>query len=336
MAGVTVIIVGLSNKVDNDSNYLFLNNLKISVDSINAYLIPAKNAIYINSHSKSISNLPIINHGNMPADGGKFLFTPKAKEEFVHNEPHSEKWFKKLIAVKEHLNGQDKWCLWLEGISNDEIEKMPLVKSLVNDVKIIREKSSRPFLAKTPHLFAQITQPEGLNCVIIPRVSSENRKYLPIDFLDGKIYKVTDSYFTVATNEPYIFGIVSSLMHMVWMKSIGGRLETRVQYSKNIVYNSFPFPNINEKQKENINLYVFQVLEEREKYSEKPLAKLYDPIKMPKSLKDAHYELDLAIERCYRLKPFENDTERLEYLFKLYEEMTTKNALLTKQKKLKK
>lgn len=335
VAGVTVIIVGLANN-NISKSILFIDKYQFEVENINAYLIPSKNNIYVFSEPKSISKLPKINHGNMPADGGKLLFTPSEKIDFIKKEPKSEKWFKKLITAKEHINGRERWCLWLEDITKDEINDLPLIKIVVEDVKKIRLKSSRPQLADFPHLFAQITQPKDVNCIIIPRVSSENRKYIPIDFIDGSEFKVTDSYFTIATNDPYIFGIVSSLMHMVWMKSVGGRLETRIQYSKNIVYNTFPFPLINDKQKEQLNLHVFEVIDERAKYPEKTIAQLYDPEKMPRGLKEAHHQLDLAIERCYRLKPFESDTERLEYLFKMYEEMTTKNSLFQKEKKTKK
>lgn len=335
VAGVTVIIVGLSN-INFNKSILFIDKYQFEIDNINAYLIPSKNNIYVFSEPNSISKLPKINHGNMPADGGKLLFTPAERKEFIHKEPLSEKWFKKLITAKEHINGRERWCLWLEEITNEEITELPLIKKVVEEVKKIRLISSRPQLADNPHLFAQITQPKDENCIIIPRVSSENRKYLPIDFIDGSEFKVTDSYFTIATNEPYVFGIVSSLMHMVWMKSVGGRLETRIQYSKNIVYNTFPFPYISDKQKEQINLHVFEVIDERAKYPEKNLAQLYDPDKMPTGLKEAHNQLDLAIERCYRLKPFENDVERLEYLFKMYEETTTKDSLFQKEKKTKK
>src|SRR5690606_15647291 len=129
------------------------------------------------------------------------------------------------------------------------------------------------------------------------------------------------------------FGVVTSKMHMCWINLVAGRLENRIRYSSSICYNTFPFPGINQKQKEQINLHVFEVLEEREKHPEKTMAQLYDPDKMPKDLKDARARLDLAIERCYRLKPFESDTERLEYLFKLYEEMVNKNTLLEKPKR---
>jgi hypothetical protein len=226
--------------------------------------------------------------------------------------------------------------LWLEGIDKKDINSMPFLKKIIEDVREIRLKSSRPELAEIPHLFAQRTQPENMECVIIPRVSSERRQYLPVGFINSSEHKVTDSLFTIATNEPYVLGIVSSRLHTTWLKSIGGKMKTDFQYSKNIVYNTFPFPKINQKQKEQINLHVFEVLEEREKHSGRTLAQLYDPNKMPKGLKEAHHQLDLAIERCYRLKPFESDTERLEYLFKEYEKMINKNTLLEKPKRTRK
>ena len=334
-AGVTVIILGLANH-DNYPSFLFEGQIKRDVENINAYLIPSKNNIFIQQKNQSISNLPKINHGNMPADGGEFLFDAHEKKEFLDKEPEAEKWFKKLVSVKEHFNGRDRWCLWLEDISTAELDTLPEVKKIVEKVKIIREKSSRPQLANVPHLFAQITQPKNTNCIIIPRVSSENRDYLPIDLLDGTTYKVTDSFFTVATNEPYVFGIVSSKMHKIWTEAIGGKLETRIQYSKTLCYNTFPFPNINIKDKENLNLYVYAILDERAKYPEKTMAQLYDPRTMPVGLKQAHKELDEAVERCYRLQPFKTDTERLEYLFKLYEEMIQRDTLFAKQKKTKK
>jgi N-6 DNA Methylase len=335
-AGVTVIILGLANDGESKMPSLFIGNIKREVENINAYLIPSKSNIFVHQQNNSISKLPKINHGNMPAEDGKFLFDTAEKNTFLKKEPKAEKWFKKLVSAREYLNGRERWCLWLENITSKELNELTEVKRVVEDVRKIRLKSSRPQLAEVPHLFAQITQPENKNSIIIPRVSSENRDYLPIDFLDGSEYKVTDSFFTIATNEPYIFGIVSSRMHMVWTINIGGKLETRIQYSKTLCYNTFPFPNITLKQKENLNLYVFAILDERAKHPEKTMSQLYDPDKMPKGLKQAHEELDRAVEQCYRLQPFTSDTERLEFLFKLYEEMTKSGTLFEKQKKTRK
>lgn len=333
-AGVTVIIVGLRN-ISNDNKYLFQDSIKRQAKNINPYLLDASNTV-ITSKTNSISKLPKINHGNMPADGGKLLFDTKEKEDFINKEPKAEKWFKKLISAKEHLNGRDRWCLWLEDISNEELKTLSKVREIVDQVEVIRLNSSRPQLAETPHLFAQITQPKDKDLIIIPRVSSENRDYLPLDLLDGSLYKVTDSFFMVATNQPYIFGILSSRMHLVWTASVGGKFETRIQYSKTLCYNTFPFPDITTKQKENLNLYVFAILDERAKHPSKTMAQLYNPSTMPKGLLQAHQELDTAIEQCYRLQPFKNDTERLEYLFKQYEEMLQKDTLFAKQKQARK
>lgn len=322
-ANVIVVIVGIRNKSDMPK-YLYKDTLKLKVKNITPYLLTGK-TVYIKSRTKPLSNLPVINFGNMPADGGKLLFTPLEKDEFIQKEPRSEKWFKKLISSYEFLNGREKWCLWLEGISKEELKSMPLVKQRVEEVKEIRLNSSRPKLADIPHLFAQITQPADKSFIAIPKYSSERRDYIPIGFFSSE-NKANDSCFTVATDEVYIFGILTSKMHMVWMKEIGGKIKTDYRYAKNIVYNTFPFPDITQKQKDEITELVFDILDEREKHSEKTLAQLYDPDKMPQGLKEAHYRLDIAIERCYRKKPFESDEERLEYLFKLYEEMIKKEG----------
>ena len=250
-AGVTVISKFFSIKIKKNP-LIFRNGVKMEVDSINAYLISGNKDLMVSSKTNSICGLPKINHGNMPADGGKFLFSNDEKETFLLKEPRAERWFYKIATAKEHLNGRLRWCLWLEDASLNEIESLPLVYERVKEVKAIRELSSRPQLADIPHLFAQITQPKNKSCVIIPRVSSENRNHLPVDFLDGKEFKVTDSFFTIATNEPYIFGIIGSRIHMVWMKSVGGKLETRIQYSKNVIYNTFPFPTISKQRKEEL------------------------------------------------------------------------------------
>lgn len=336
-AAVIVVIVGLSNLSDCVNPHLYINSYKNNVANINGYLINGDCNIYVSSRTEQISNLGAINHGNMPADGGKFLFSTEEKESLIKKEPKIEKWFKKILSAREYLNGRDRWCLWLDGITNEEINSMQLLKEIIEDVKKIRLSSSRPQLADIPHLFAQITQPENSNCIIIPRVSSERRIYLPIGFIDGSEFKVTDSLFTIATNESYIFGIVSSKMHTVWLKIIGGKMKTDYQYSKNIVYNTFPFPEISKKRKQELTETTMRILEEREKYSDKTLAQLYDPEKMPEGLREAHRLNDEEVERCYRKKPFTSDEERLEYLFKLYEKMigeeSAKELELKAQKK---
>lgn len=317
-AGVTVVIIGLCN-LNISKKYIYKDSTKAEVSNITPYLVSGK-CIYVYSRTEKLSKLPEINFGNMPADGGKLLFTPQEKDKFIEKEPESVKWFKKLLCADEFLNGKERWCLWLEEISKEELSKLPMVLKRVNELKEIRENSSRPQLAKIPHLFAQITQPPNKGFILIPCHSSENREYIPMGFFDSE-NKSHNSCFTVITDEVYFLGILTSKMHMVWMKSVGGKLENRYRYSKNVVYNTFPFPEITTNQKKEITELVFNILDKREQNSEKTLAQLYDLNKMPEGLRGAHHQLDITIEKCYRNKPFESDEERLEYLFKLYEKM---------------
>ena len=317
-AGVTVVIIGLSNK-GTYKKTIFKDGLEIEVSNITPYLIKGK-TIYVESRTKPLSDLPSINFGNMPADGGKLLFTTEEKNEFIENEPLSEIWFKQLLSAHEFLNGKERWCLWLEDIIEDELNNMPFVKQRVEKLRVIRANSSRPQLAEIPHLFAQITQPKNKNFILVPRHSSENRKYIPIGFFNSD-YKAHDSCLSVATENLYHFGMLTSYIHMIWMKNIGGKLESRYRYSKNVIYNTFPFPKITQTQKDKIEELVHLILDERDKNYTKTMAELYDPDKMPEGLKLAHHNLDIYIESCYRDKPFESDEERLEYLFRLYEKM---------------
>jgi len=333
-AGVTVIIVGLRNKSTNPK-YLYNNNIRREAKNINAYLLDVQD-IYINSLNQPLSKFPPMNFGNMPADGGYLLFTEEEKASFIENEPNSEKWFKELISAHEFLNGKKRYCLWLEDLDKEELNGLPNVKERVNKVYNERLNSSRPQLAEIPHLFAQITQPPNSDFIFIPRHSSEEREYIPLGFFDSQ-KKASDSALIIGTSQPWLFGILHSKMHMVWVDAVGGKLETRYRYSAKLCYNTFPFPDITEKQKLTINEYVFAILDERAKYPEKTMAWLYNPETMPKELKQAHQNLDRAIEEIYRMgNPFTSDAERLEHLFKRYDEMTKKDTLFAKQKKTRK
>lgn len=333
-AGVTVIIVGLRNK-STKPKYLYNNNIRKEAKNINAYLLDVQD-IYINSLNQPLSKFPPMNFGNMPADGGYLLFTEEEKATFIEKEPDSEKWFKELISAHEFLNGKKRYCLWLEDIENEELDKLPNVKERINKVYNERLNSSRPQLAEIPHLFAQITQPPNSDFIFIPRHSSEEREYIPLGFFDSQ-KKASDSALIIGTSQPWLFGILHSKMHMVWVDAVGGKLKTDYRYSAKLCYNTFPFPDITEKQKLTINEYVFAILDERAKYPEKTMAWLYNPETMPKELKQAHQNLDRAIEEIYRMgNPFTSDAERLEHLFKRYDEMIKKDTLFAKQKKTRK
>jgi hypothetical protein len=323
-AGVTVAIVGLSNK-SKRRKYIYNKNIKSSVERINPYLVNA-DTIYISSKRKPFSNFPNMIGGNVAYDSGHLIFSEHEMNNFISKEQKSKKWFRKLMGGKELLNGGIRYCLWFKDIQDiNELNDMPLVIDRIEKVKQARlsaKDKGTHRLAERSHQFRDLNNP--VHYIAIPKTSSERREYIPMGYLDNT-YIPSDSIRFVENAEPYHFGVLTSKLHMAWMKLVAGKLKTDYRYSKDIVYNTFPFPVLSEQQKEEITNLVFNILDEREQHSEKTLAQLYDPDKMPQDLKEAHHQLDLAIEKCYRNKPFENDEERLEYLFKLYEEMIEEN-----------
>jgi hypothetical protein len=318
-AAVTVAIVGVRNK-SNDKKKIYDGKHLYFVESINPYLIPTK-TIFVESKNQPISQLPEMVGGNVAYDSGNLVFEESEMNDFISKEPNTLTYFKKLMGGKELLNGGIRYCLWLKDY---ELEDVIQFKGIANRIEKVKEArlaakdEGTHKLAERSHQFRDLNNPSSY--LAIPKTSSERRDYIPICFLDGSFIPA-DSVRIIADAEPYIFAIISSKIHMVWMKTVSGRLKTDYRYSKNLSYNTFPFPEINQEQKQELERNVYQVLGEREKHSEKTLAQLYDPDKMPDGLREAHHQLDLAVERCYRSKPFAGDEERLEYLFKLYEQM---------------
>ena len=336
-AAVIVVVVGVQTK-QKGSKIIFKENVKKITSNISPYLSSGSSTI-INSHKSSISNFPEMNFGNMPADSGKLLFSPTEKDLFLIKEPYLEKYFRRVYGSRELINGLERWCLWLEGISLEDVRKNKTLNIIIEELKNIRLNSSRPQLAEKPHLFAQITQDTSKDFIIIPSVSSERRKYIPMSFLSKENIS-TNLCLIVSNAKPFLFSVLTSKMHMVWLQAVGGKLKTDYRYSKDVVYNTFPFPNISNQRKEELTQSTLKIIDERLKHSEKTLAQLYDPDKMPEGLKEAHHQNDLAVERCYRSTPFSSDEERLEYLFKLYEKMIQeekdKDTLFAKEKKTRK
>ncbi len=264
-----------------------------------------------------------MNFGNMPADGGFLLFSSNEKNDFIQKEPQSSAYFRQIYGSDEFINGRERWCLWLYGKKIDDFEQMPLIKERIDNVRKIRLRSSRPHLAETPHLFAQITQPLGIPFIIIPSVSSERREYIPMGYLDSSKL-ATNLCMVIGTKDIFLFAVLTSKMHMVWVKTVGGRLKTDYRYSAQLCYNTFPFPAISESQKSELEELAQEVLDIRDEHFDMTLGEMYNPETMPDDLKDVHRRLDLAVERCYRLEPFTSDEERLECLFNLYVKMTKK------------
>ena len=335
-AGVTVIIVGLRNII-NKQKYIFSDGVSKPAKNINAYLLDASNII-IPERMTSISGFKRMNFGNMANDGGGLILSEEEKNNLISNFPLSEKFVRKLIGSTEFINGINRYCIWIDDEELEEALKFEIIKSKIANCRTHRLKSKDSGtnkLAKRAHQFRDRNEAFE-NAIIVPRVSSERRDYIPLGFLDKESI-ILDSAMAIYDAQPWLFGILHSKMHMVWVDAVGGKLKTDYRYSAKLCYNTFPFPEISEKQKLTINEYVFAILDERAKYPEKTMAWLYNPETMPKELKQAHQNLDRAIEEIYRMgNPFTSDAERLEHLFKRYDEMTKKDTLFAKQKKTRK
>ncbi|NGX29184.1 MAG: hypothetical protein K940chlam4_00011 [Candidatus Anoxychlamydiales bacterium] len=322
-AGVICVIIGIRYK-SNKKAQLFINNLSRNVIFIGPYLTEDLDVI-VQKQSRPISNLPKMIYGNMARDGGYLLLSKKTKDTLIKQYPESLQFIKPLLGSREFIQGIETYCLWIHDKDLKKAKNIPPINDRLKKVSSFRKKSKAQSTIKYaafPNRFSQITY-NNTPSIIIPRVSSARRDYIPMGFLNKKAI-ILDSPAIYSSPDPYIFGIISSKMHMTWVKAVAGRLKTDYRYSSSLCYNTFPFPDISKEQKETIQNHVFNVIDERQKYPDKTISELYDPNKMPKGLLKAHRSLDLAIERCYQSKPFKSDEERLKYLFKLYEKMIQK------------
>lgn len=325
-AGVTCVIIGFRN-IEKGPKRIYVGKQYISVDNINPYLVEGK-FIEIYRRKKPLSrDLPPISFGNMPNDGGHLLLDQSEYIELVEAYPEAKKVIKKATGSFEFINGVSRYCIWVDQTNLCIAEKIPPILrrfELTKSHRLNSKDKGTNKLASRPNQFRDLKQAIK-SSIIIPSVSSERRTYIPIGIL-GSDTIVTNSAQVIYDSEVYVFAIVTSQIHMAWVRAVSGRLKTDLRYSAEISYNSFPFPNITDKQKESLTTHVYNILEEREKYPEKTMADLYDPDKMPVGLREAHKYLDQAVDQLYRSKPFESAEERLAHLFKLYEEMITSEA----------
>ncbi len=319
-AGVSVAIIGLSF-IKCDKILLYENNIVEKVKSISPYLIKDIDVI-VNASSQPANGIPPLVMGNKPSDDGNLILSEIEANQLISDYPHSRKFIKRFASADDILNGHVRYCLWIDADDEREAKSIPYIKNRTDNLYQFRldskAKSTRDY-ARFDFKFRQICY-RATNGIVIPSVSSERRKYIPLAYVDQNTI-VSNATNIIYDAQPWLFALIHSRIHMVWVRAVCGRLEDRLRYSSQLCYNNFPFPNLNSFQKQDLDICAYKVLEEREKQSEKTLAQLYDPDKMPQGLKDVHIQLDLTVERCYRLKPFESDEERLEYLFKLYEQM---------------
>jgi hypothetical protein len=259
--------------------------------------------------------------GNMARDGGHLILSAAEKEVLVANHPTSAPLFKKFFGTQEFLGGETRWCLW---ITDDEpplamaIEPIATRIAAVETMRLDSPAKTTNQYALIPHKFAQRCHQIG-DAIIVPRTSSENRQYIPFGFLDDSCV-ISDSAQVIYGADFFVFALISSAMHMLWVRATSGKFETRIRYSAELSYNNFPVPSVSRTQRERLEFLALAIIEERERHPEKSLSLLYDPDTMPAALKEAHRQLDEAVDRCYRTRPFGSNEERLEHLFTRYEE----------------
>ncbi|MBF0377598.1 MAG: class I SAM-dependent DNA methyltransferase [Desulfamplus sp.] len=339
-AAVHCVIIGFSTE-DISPKWLFeYEDIKsephqIQVKNINPYLVDAPD-IVLNSRQKPLCEVPLIGIGNQPIDGGNYLFTEEEKNEFLKKEPQAESHFRRWLGADEFLNGWHRYCLWLGDCSPSELKQMPEALKLVEAVKQFRLKSKRAStvkLANTPTRFLVENMPQK-EFLIIPETSAERRNYIPLGFKTSKIF--CSNAVRVATGVTlYHFGILTSLMHNAWMRTVCGRLKSDYRYSAGIVYNNFPWPeNPTDKQKKAIEDEAQSLLDARSQFPESSLADLYDPLTMPPTLLKAHHKLDKAVDAAYGKTNFKTEAERVAFLFELYQ--TYLNELPLEKSKSKK
>jgi hypothetical protein len=336
-AAVHCVIIGFASFEANEK-YIFdyqtitSEPLLIKAKNINPYLINGNNILVFN-RKYPLCNVPNMMYGNKPTDGGNFILSEEEKNTLVSKNPLLIKFIRPFISAREFLNGGKKWCLWLLDIKPNELKNIPEILERVEAVKQFRSKSIAASTRNYSYhcLFRQITQPKS-DYILVPRTTSENRKYIPIGFFTADNI-VSDTCQSIPNGDLYLFGILTSEMHMAWVKYVCGRLESRFRYSKDIVYNNYPFPeNITDKQKQTVETCAQTVLDTRVKYPDSSLADLYDPLTMPPDLLKAHQKLDKAVDLCYRPQPFTSELNRIEYLFELYEKLTAPLLPTSKQK----
>lgn len=325
-AGVTVVVVSLRN-ITNRQKYLYSDNIRTQVTNINGYLIDADD-VYISRRKQPLTQyLPAMNFGSMPRDGGNLILSETDLIDLKSADPQAERFVKSYCGAKDYIDGIQRYCLWIADTQAQEAQASPWISRRLRAVSEYRHTSDASSTAKyadRPHLFVQRAY-KPTDSIIVPRHSSERRKYLPIGYL-GPDTVISDAANAVYEAEPWLFALLTSRMHMAWLGTVGGKLETRYRYSNTLVYNNFPVPLLTDQVKEALTQHAFRVLDVREYHCEFTLAELYDTEKMPENLRQAHADLDVVVDRIYRKRPFNSDEERLSLLFTLYQQMTAQEA----------
>lgn len=322
-AGVYCVIVGLGTRTSSATLFQYddvrAEPSRLIVSQINGYLFDGNPRLFVQESSRPLSANKKASFGNMPNDGGNLIINAEDLEQFAQISSLLP-YIKKLVGSRELLHNQPRYCLWLTN-APDSIKQIPIVADRIEQCRQTRLASKDPGcnrLAERAHEFRDLNNPE--TAIVIPRVSSERREYIPMDFVGSDVIS-TDANHIVPNGTLYDFGILESRMHMTWMRTVCGRLESRYRYSRDLCYNTFAWPKVSDNQRALIANLAENIFMTRALHPDMTLAELYDPDKMPDDLRKAHCELDTAVEKLYRRKPFANDEERLAHLFKRYEKL---------------
>ncbi|MDK6927194.1 DNA methyltransferase [Actinotignum sp. GS-2025a] len=320
-AGVTVAVIGLRNE-SSEPKYLFTDLVRTPVENINAYLI-AGESTFVTARSTTLSpSLPKMTKGSQPTDGGNLILSDQEAEDLLTSHPELSEVLKQFVGADDYINGKDRYCLWLTEENWHQAAEIPEVKQRLDRVSAMRSASTKKQtqeFAAIPWRFGEVRY-KPTDSIIVPSVSSERREYVPVGYL-GPDTVISNLAFAIYDAGPWLFALLTSKMHMAWLRAVGGKMKTDFRYSNTLVYNTFPVPELSASSKEELTKRALRVLDVREYHCEKTLAELYDPDLMPRNLREAHEKIDEAVDRLYRNKPFASDEERLAVLFEKYQQL---------------
>lgn len=329
IAAVHCVVIGFALKAESakiifDYDTIRSEPQRVAAVEINPYLVNAP-TVFIQKRRKPLNQkAPAMSFGSMPNDGGSLLMTSAERDELCSRDLEASKWLRRFVGSDEFLNGLERWCLWLIDARPDQLRAMPGVMARIDAVRAYRLRSLRPAtraLASVPALFGEVRQPTAGRYLLVPRHSSESRTFIPIGYLGADVV-AGDANMIVPGAVLWHFGVLTSTMHMAWVRTVCGRIKSDYRYSAGIVYNNFPWPDPTDRQRETIEAAAQAVLDARAAHPKATLADLYDPLTMPPNLIQAHQALDRAVDAAHGRKDFKTEAERMAFLFERYQALT--------------
>ncbi|WP_338026541.1 type IIL restriction-modification enzyme MmeI [Corynebacterium aurimucosum] len=335
-AGVTVIVLGM-RRVQKKSKFLFTDGIRKQVSNLNGYLSDAPD-VFVRRRTTPITTwLPRMTLGSMPKDGGHLILEADERQKLLANDHASRRWIKRYTGAADFINDTERFCFWIPDSDVEQARLNKLIAQHLDAVSNWRLKSSAQSTrdyAQFPNRFKQMAY-KNTDSIIVPRVSAERRQYIPIGYL-GPETVIADSANAVYDAKPWLFGLLTSKMHIAWAGAVGGKLKTDYRYGAYLVYNNFPVPELSDPQKQRLTELALRVLDVREYHCDKTLAQLYDPDLMPENLRQAHHEIDMYVDSLYSKRAYETDEERLSDLFAMYEDMVAAEEAAKPKKKTRK